>query len=206
MAATLPKFVRKCKNKPSVFLKACRYRNFSDFGFLPRWIVGTDGSLHVRCHTCRRWERDWRTVKPKTRSKADSDSLCLEVRLQRPDGSIFNTSIPRMVLTAFLGPCPDGMEACHYPDQHRFNNAIDNLMWGTRKTNQNHRRENGTAHMRGRHFRPVRSRITGEQVDEIRKLWDTGRYTQQDLADMYAGRIGRVGLHAIVHRKTWKDR
>jgi hypothetical protein len=40
----------------------------------------------------------------------------------------------RLVLEAFVGPCPDGMEACHGDGNHR-NNRLDNLRWDTRGAN-----------------------------------------------------------------------
>lgn len=42
--------------------------------------------------------------------------------------------IHRLVLEAFVAPCPDGMEACHN-DGDRTNNHISNLRWDTRLGN-----------------------------------------------------------------------
>lgn len=41
----------------------------------------------------------------------------------------------RLVLEAFVGPCPEGMEACHFPDATRSNNRIENLRWDTKAAN-----------------------------------------------------------------------
>ncbi|GJJ22261.1 NUMOD4 motif-containing HNH endonuclease [Mycolicibacterium mageritense] len=43
-------------------------------------------------------------------------------------------NIHRLVLDAFVGPCPDGMEACHN-DGDRANARLDNLRWDTRSAN-----------------------------------------------------------------------
>jgi hypothetical protein len=40
-----------------------------------------------------------------------------------------------LVLTAFRGPCPPGMEGCHR-DSNPANNHIDNLYWGTPASNK----------------------------------------------------------------------
>lgn len=40
----------------------------------------------------------------------------------------------RLVLLAFIGPCPEGMECCHKNDTPHDNN-LTNLYWGTRKQN-----------------------------------------------------------------------
>lgn len=43
--------------------------------------------------------------------------------------------IYRLILEAFVGPCPLGMECCHLDDNHA-NNALSNLRWGTKEENQ----------------------------------------------------------------------
>ncbi len=53
--------------------------------------------------------------------------------------------IHRLVLLAFVGPCPDSMECRHFPDRDRSNNKLENLQWGTPKENQHDRIEHGTA-------------------------------------------------------------
>jgi hypothetical protein len=42
--------------------------------------------------------------------------------------------VHRLVLTAFVGPCPEGMEGCHN-DGNPINNHLDNLRWDTRSAN-----------------------------------------------------------------------
>ena len=42
--------------------------------------------------------------------------------------------VHRLVLEAFVGPCPDGHEALHYDDEGS-NNRLSNLRWGTRGDN-----------------------------------------------------------------------
>lgn len=43
--------------------------------------------------------------------------------------------IHRLVLMAFVGPPPDGMEACHN-DGNPTNNSLENLRWDTRSANR----------------------------------------------------------------------
>jgi hypothetical protein len=42
--------------------------------------------------------------------------------------------VHRMVLEAFRGPCPEGLEGCHN-DGNAAHNHIGNLRWGTRSSN-----------------------------------------------------------------------
>lgn len=42
--------------------------------------------------------------------------------------------IHRLILEAFVGPCPEGMEGCHW-DDNPANNALSNLRWGTDSDN-----------------------------------------------------------------------
>lgn len=48
----------------------------------------------------------------------------------------------RLVLEAFVGPCPDGMLGCHYDDDPS-NNHISNLRWATRADNSLDATRNG---------------------------------------------------------------
>jgi hypothetical protein len=52
--------------------------------------------------------------------------------------------IHRMVLEAFVGPCPEGME-CRHLDGDRANNTLTNLCWGTHTENIRDRGRHGTA-------------------------------------------------------------
>lgn len=54
-----------------------------------------------------------------------------------------------LVLTAFVGPCPDNHESCHRDDDPE-NNVDTNLYWGTRADNMRDRSRNGKHHMQKR--------------------------------------------------------
>ena len=46
------------------------------------------------------------------------------------DGIRSTKRVHRLVLEAFVGPCPEGMECCHW-DDNPTNNALTNLRWDT---------------------------------------------------------------------------
>jgi len=50
--------------------------------------------------------------------------------------------IHRLVLAAFVGPCPPGLEGCHY-DGDPKNNALTNLRWDTYEANRADMRRHG---------------------------------------------------------------
>ena len=50
--------------------------------------------------------------------------------------------VHRLVLEAFVGPCPPGHQACHW-DDNPANNRLDNLRWATRHENMLDRSRNG---------------------------------------------------------------
>lgn len=58
--------------------------------------------------------------------------------------------IHRLVLEAFVGPCPEGGEALHGPDHTPANCALTNLKWGTRQQNVRDMWERGTANLQTR--------------------------------------------------------
>lgn len=49
-----------------------------------------------------------------------------------------------LVLEAFVGPRPPGMECRHYPSRNRTDSRLVNLRWGTSSQNRQDSREHGT--------------------------------------------------------------
>lgn len=64
----------------------------------------------------------------------------MQVSLGYPDRRMMQ--VHRLVLTAFVGPCPDGLECCHW-DDNPAHNCLGNLRWDTRSANQVDRIRNG---------------------------------------------------------------
>lgn len=50
-------------------------------------------------------------------------------------GEYKNARVHVLMLTAFVGPRPPGMYACHYPDHDKQNNSLENLRWDTPREN-----------------------------------------------------------------------
>jgi hypothetical protein len=66
----------------------------------------------------------------------------LRVKLCPGDGTIRYAPVHHLVLEAFVGPRPEGMNGLHWDDD-AMNNQLDNLRWGTDSDNQQDRVRNG---------------------------------------------------------------
>lgn len=95
----------------------------------------------------------------------------------------------RLVMDAFVGPCPAGMEIRHFPDNDRSNNALSNLSYGSRSQNACDRHIHGTMSL---------AKLTEEQVEFIKRTPPGTRGLCRLLG---------VTRHAIRHARlglTWK--
>lgn len=108
-------------------------------------------------------------------------------------------SVHSMVLEAFVGPRPDGMEGCHFPDPDVSNNKVTNLMWGTSKQNQEHRRVHGSLPEGESH---VSSKLNKEKVLNIRIHLFAGMSSVR-LAREHG--VTKSTILALKWNKTWKD-
>lgn len=108
--------------------------------------------------------------------------------------------IHRLVLEAFVGLRPSGMEGRH-KDGNKLNNRLDNIEWATHEVNELDKSEHGTV-LCGSKIGT--SKLTENEVSEIRMLWATSRFTynQSVLARMF--KVGQFCIWSIIHRKTWK--
>lgn len=114
--------------------------------------------------------------------------------------------IHRLVLMAFCGKCPEGMECMHL-DDNPSNNKIENLKWGTRSENQKQKFKNG---------RSTRKYKTGEDNPSSKlKLSDVIRirniYKNATVNNGYWKQLANslnVKTHIIydvIRNKTWKS-
>lgn len=71
----------------------------------------------------------------------------LEVRLHPGDQTVVRRYVHHLVLEAFVGRCPEGLECCH-DDDDGTNNHLGNLRWDTQSANMYDRVRNGRHHAR----------------------------------------------------------
>jgi hypothetical protein len=171
----------------------------------PGYLAGLDGSVwsqwplgtHYRLGADGlpvAWGR-WRRLKPGY-DKRDRKRWRRVYRVRRIGGTFRSCFGAVLILEAFAGPRPAGMQCCHN-DGDCQNDAADNLRWDTRDANIADSIRHGS--MRGE--RNGRAKLNEEQVREIRRLLAAGLPRKQ-----VAARFG-VGWHVIsfIHNGlTWK--
>jgi hypothetical protein len=107
--------------------------------------------------------------------------------------------VHRLLLLAFVGPCPEGME-CRHLDGDKRNCRLPNLCWGTKQENNGlDKRAHGTASVGERNGNV---RLTEEKVRRIRALWRTGRFVPRELGERFG--VHKDTIRQIVKGKTWK--
>jgi HNH endonuclease len=156
--------------------------------------IGRDGSIW----TCRKrgngggkFYSTWRRMKP-GRSKTGHMHVELFPGPRR-------RLVHRLVLEAFVGPCPPGMEACHDPDPNPANNRLENLRWDTHKANQQDMGKHGHS-QRGEKMHLAK--LTTEKALAIRAEYKPRYGEQTRLAKKYG--VTQSAVWSIVNGKTWK--
>jgi hypothetical protein len=133
----------------------------------PGYRVGDDGSIWG----CRRSGSgfgtfgQWRKIKPLVASRTGhcSVGLCRNSRVER-------RSVHRLVLEAFVGACPEGMQCCHNDGDAR-NNRVENLRWDTHLANQQDKKKHGT-NLAG--TRNPNAKLDEDRVRRIKSLLKLG--------------------------------
>jgi hypothetical protein len=111
------------------------------------------------------------------------------------EGKRKNVRVHRAVLEAFVGPCPDGMEACH-GDGDRLNNHLSNLRWDTRKANHADKSKHGSQSGERNH----RSRLTRDGALDIMKRIRHGQTHRSIASDIG---MSPAAVSAVASGRTW---
>lgn len=106
--------------------------------------------------------------------------------------------VHRLVLETFIGPCPEGYVARHFPDPTKTNNNLTNLSWASPLRNVLDRKIHNTDNQGLRHGRV---KLSESAVKKIRELHTEGDYTQDSLARMFD--VSRTVVAKIVNNQTW---
>lgn len=104
--------------------------------------------------------------------------------------------IHELVLTTFVGLCPRGKVGRHR-NGNPLCNRLSNLRWGTPKKNMDDQYRHGTRVAGERH---PGCKLSEPEVLDIRQKWNTGKYKQYELAELFVVTQGRISM--IVNRKA----
>lgn len=165
----------------------------------PGYEITDDGrvwSSGLRTHSCGHWLRPHK-----------NKYGYAQVTLYR-DRERYSRHIHRLVLEAFVGPCPEGMEACHN-NGDASDNRLENLRWDTRSNNHRDKIRHGTLpDMRALSARCPRgqncpwARFTDGDIRDIRLLRDLG-VPGTTLGQMYG--VSKNYIYRICGRMIWRS-
>jgi hypothetical protein len=172
----------------------------------PGYRVGSDGTYWTRWRHKRRkgWKDgfesqlsgEWKELRPHVDRKG-----YLSGRFTTR-GKTISIRLHRVVLVAFVGPQPIGME-CRHLDGDKRNNRLGNLCWGTREENAQDSIRHGTFSRRSRNrgANNGSARLNEGDVREIRRL-RVGGVRVKEIAARF--RIHVVHAYAILRGEHWK--
>ena len=115
------------------------------------------------------------------------------------DGIQCKRMVHRLILEAFVGPCPPGMNACH-TDDNRENNTLSNLRWDYPQGNWVDRKRNGRHHSMQGEQHPM-AKLTAMEINTIRCAVAAGE-SSSILAVRYGVAYGTI--RSIIRKRTWK--
>lgn len=153
----------------------CDHYDISDYGRVRSWIAPRGRRKVAKIFTGRPDRHGYRRV-----NMHDKDRF-----------------IHQLVLEAFVGPRPKDHGVAHN-NGVPSDNRLSNLRWSTHMDNQHDKKAHGTENIGSRHGM---SRLTENDVIEIRRLWQSGHLLQRDIATLYNVQPNLVSR--IVNRVLW---
>lgn len=109
--------------------------------------------------------------------------------------------VHRLVLEAFVGLCPDGMECCH-ADDNPLNNNLSNLRWDTRSNNMKEGYKNGKYKpLPGKGDKSFHHTLSEKDVRIIIYMCRTKDFTQREIAEIYG--VTPSCICDIMTKRSW---
>lgn len=166
-----------------------------------RYQVSNEGQ--VRFKACTFFDRSGRRItrRHKILAQGRNQDGYSTVRLTPPGTfKVRVYVVHRLVLEAFVGPRPEGMQACHFPDRTRTNNALKNLRWGTVQDNADDR---VTHDMVPKGERSPNHKLTEEAVRICRSNYKAGSPTSGAAALARRFNVSQTAVKLALAGKTW---
>ena len=126
----------------------------------------------------------------------------LRIQFRNDNLKLYSFRVHRLVLEAFISPCPDKYEANH-KDGNKENNRVENLEWVTHQYNIQHAVKKGF-------FVPSWPMLIGEQKGNSKlkndEVWLIKKLLWYDLSTRKIAKMFKVGksaIHSISSKRTW---
>lgn len=132
----------------------------------------------------------------------DKDGYSI-LTLRSEDGRDRTQKVHRLVLEAFIGPCPEHMQACHN-NGDPSDNKLENLRWDSVSENAQDRSNHGRFvcnYPRKRGSAHGSSKLTEDQVLSIRAMYALD-YSKAEIARRF--NLSAPHVRQVVERHTWK--
>ena len=179
------------KNLKSPYMKVDNIKVKPIPGF-PGYYISRDGKV---------WSKKrhiWRKLSLSTTGGGLQIPLC-------KNGERTTKTVGRLVLEAWLCPCPEGMECCHN-DGDTCNNNLENLRWDTHQANM----ADADKWKHGRLLRRPRlqgeacswSKLTAAFVYQIRHILKETHIADAEVARAYS--VSTTCIRRIRLEKTWR--
>jgi predicted XRE-type DNA-binding protein len=107
--------------------------------------------------------------------------------------------VAHLVADAFLSTRGPTDTVLRHLNDDPNDNRVENLAWGTYHDNAQDSMRNNTFQRGSAH---CRAKLTEDIVREIRRLYATGAFSQQELAGRFG--VSQRAICQIVRRRTWK--
>lgn len=175
-----------------------------------RWVIGYEGLYEVssfgRIRTYYAGGTAGLSLKAKYKRQTPDQDGYLRVGLYGKSQNKKSTCIGvhRLVLEAFIGPCPEGCEASHLDGNHKHN-SLKNLCWETHLENNRRREEHGTLPKGKKH--PHFGKPMKEEIKKKLSLAHKGRH--EGSANNFFGRKhSEESLDKMrkAHRLYWNNK
>lgn len=148
-----------------------------------------------------RWGKRWLPIKGKLLNGTPNKKGYPFVKLYKlgegREGKKTGKAVHQLVLEAFVGPCPKGMQACH-GNGKRNDPRLKNLRWDTPKENSKDKIKHGTHQIGDKNGR---SKLTVYDVPEIRMLLRTTDLSLNKIAQIYD--VNVASIYDLQEGRTW---
>jgi hypothetical protein len=156
--------------------------------------VSDDGRVYSMARTVEKSDGTTKALPGREMCRTANSKGYLYVSLSRP-GARKSARVHRLVAEAFI-PNPERKAEVNHIDGNRANPRLDNLEWTTRSENQAH-----SARVLGTVKLPKKTKLTEEQVADIRRLHRPMEFGYKRLARLYD--INATTVRQILSREIW---